>query len=628
MHLRLPHILRLPARRVTLCFTATVVISSSVANSQSLSPEARSHFTAARRAQDAGAFDRAAQEYTATIRLAPAFAGAYSNLGLVYYVQGNFKDSSIALSKALQLDPKLVGASLYLGIDDLKLNHPDKAVPHLQRAAQLDPTNKDAQSWLGTAYWQAGQTWAGLQQLREADKAFPNDPDIMFVLGEAYRKTADQEMESLIRTASGTAFVHQVFGDIYLDQHELAKATGHYQTALQQDPNAPRIHFELGEVALMSDHIDDAEAEYGKQLQHTPSDAATKARLAEVALLKDEIPSALHLLDEALKSSPLQTVSALHMPPSFASTSDSFSDRTLERFRVALPSVEGATDSPARNLALATMAARLDQANTLQTAWTRFRSAIPRQPDPPDLLDRANEDFERQSFESAELEIHSWLRTHPQSLAGQYLAARVHRLLSLSVLDRLLTIYPDSYRSHQLLAQTFEQRDEDDKAIAEYKKVEELSPTLPGIHYALGHLLVKDGDLEQAAVQLQEELRLNPDQPEANGEMGMILLNQGQAPAAVQYLTRAIALQPDLWTAHQELGKAYYMQKNYEGARKELTLALADDPEGIAHYQLGLVYKALGQTEAATREFASSRKIKSDRLSQVKIEMPAGTSND
>ena len=599
-----------------------------VVSAQALSPEARRHFTEARQAQDASSFVKAEQEYTATVRLAPTFAGAYANLGLIYYVQGNFKESAAALGKAVQLDPKLVGANLYLGIDDLKLNRPEKALPHLQQAAQLDPANKDAQSWLGTAYWQAGQTWTALQQLRKADRDFPTDPDIMFVLGEAYRKTADQEMQLLLRSASGTAFVHQIYGDIYLDQHALAKATGHYQAALQQDPHAPNIHFDLGEVGLLSDRLDDAAAEYSKQLQCTPSDAAAEARLAEVTLLQGQIPAALHQLDGALALSPLQTVSALHLPPSFATTGETFTDKMLERFRAALPAVESAPDSPARDLALATIAARLDQSDTLQTAWTHFQSAIPQQPDAADLLDRANQAVERQRFEDAELDIHTWLSTHPQSLKERYLSARVNRDLSLSVLDRLLTAYPDSYRSHQLLAQTNEQRDEDDKAIAEYKKVEELSPTLPGIHYALGHLLMKDGDLEQATAQLKEELRLNPDQPEANAEMGMSLLNQGQALEAVQYLTKAIALQPDLWTAHQELGKAYFIQKDYEGARRELTLALADDPEGIAHYQLGLVYKALGQTEAATREFASSRKIKSDRLSQTKIELPAGTKNE
>jgi tetratricopeptide (TPR) repeat protein len=628
---KLQHNATLLASRVALCCSLLIPFFARKASAQTISPEARRHFAAARQAQDANALDQAAEEYKATIRLAPTFAGAYSNLGLIFYVQGSFKDSATALAKGLHLDPKLLGANLYLGIDYLKLNHPDKALPFLQHAAQLDPSNKDAQSWLGTAYWEAGQTWAALEQLREADKNFPNDPDILFVLGEAYRKTADQEMQTVITHASGTAYVHQIFGDIYLDQYALAKAAGHFQRALQQDPKTPNIHFELGEAALFAGHPDEAEIEYRKQLDLTPSSAAAKARLAELALLKLQIPAALSLFDEALTVSPLETVSALQLPPSFANASQTFPDKLLDQLRAAAPALEQSPDTAARNLALATIFARTGQFDAFQTTFTQFESTIPHQAAAPDLRARATQDFERQNFEEAESEIHTWLKTHPQDLPAQYLAARAHRLLSLGVLDKLLTAYPDSYRSHQLLAQTYEQRDEDDKAAAEYKKVEELSPTLPGVHYALGHLLVKDGDLEQATVQLKEELRLDPNHPEANAEMGMALLSQNQAPAAIEYLTKAIALQPDLWTAHEQLGKALYLAKNYEGARKELTLALTDDPEGVAHYQLGLVYKALGQTEDAKREFASSRKIKSDRLAKVEIEMPdakPGASNE
>ena len=620
------HSATLLASRVALC--CGLLASLHPAGAQAVSPEARKHFAEARQAQDAGLFDKAAQEYASTIRLAPTFAGAYSNLGLVYYVQSNFKDSATALSKGLQLDSQLVGANLYLGIDYLKLNHPAKALPYLKHAAQLDPSNKDAQSWLGTALWEDGQARAALEQFRQTDKRFPNDPDILFVLGEAYRKIADQELQAAIASASGTAYVHQIFGDIYLDQHALAKAAGHYQRALQQDPAAPDIHFELGEVALAGNHLDEAEAEYREQLQIVPTDAAAKARLAEVALRQGHAPEALPLLDEATTLSPLQAVSALHLPPSFATANETVSEKALAEFRSVLPQIEQTRASRARDLALAIVFARLGEMESFLPAWTHFQSTIPRQQPAPDLRGRALQEFERQSFEEAEADIHSWLLTHPQDLEAQYLAARSHRLLSLSVLDSLLTAYPDSYRSHQLLAQTYEQRDEDDKAIAEYKKVEEASPNLPGIHYALGHLLVKDGDIEQATAQLKEELRLNPDQPEANAEMGMALLAQDQASAAVQYLTRAIARQPDLWTAHQQLGKAFFLQKNYDGARKELTLALNDDPEGVAHYQLGMVYKALGQTEDASREFDSSRKIKADRLAQVKIEIPAGAKND
>ena len=616
------HRATLLAPGVALCFLLFLFGTPKAASGQEISPEARRHFAAARKAQDANELDQAAAEYKSTIRLAPRFAGAYANLGLVLYVQGNFKDSAAALAKGLQLDPKLVGASLYLGIDYLKLNHPGQAVPFLERAVKLDPSNKDGQSWLGTAYWQEGQTWKALEQLRAADKRFPNDPDILFVLGEAYRKAADLELQAVITHASGTAYVHQIFGEIYLDQHAMAKADGHLQRALQQDPNAPNIHFQLGEAALLAGHVDAAEAAYRKQLEVTPTAAAAKARLAEVELSKSQVPLAMSLFGEALTLSPLETVSALQLPPSYANASMTLPDKFLDQLRAVLPSVQESPATPERDLALALIFARTGQLDLFQSTFTQFESAIPHQPAAPSLRDRAMQDFDRQNFEEAASEIHTWLSAHPQDLQAQYFVARTHRLLSLGVLDQLLSSYPDSYRSHQLLAQTYEQRDEDDKAMVEYKKVEELSPTLPGVHYALGHLLVKEGDLEEAAVQLKEELRLNPVHPEANAEMGMALLAQNQSNEAVGYLTKAISLQPDLWTAHEQLGKAFYLAKNYQGARKELTLALNDDPEGVAHYQLGLVYKALGQTEDATREFSSSRKIKSDRLAQVKIGMP------
>lgn len=602
-----------------------VTMGPVVARTQEISSEGRKHFAAARQAQDAGSLDRAVEEYLETIRIQPGFAEAYNNLGLIYYVQGKFTESASALSSGLQIKPTLIGANLYLGVDYIKSGHANEAIPYLRRAVRLEPGNKDAQSWLGTAYWESGRKWQALQQLRQTEISFPNDPDIMFVLGEAYRKAADQEMESVIRGASGTAYVHEVFGDIYLEQHELAKAAGHYRKALEEDPGAVHVHYGLGEVSLRGEHLDAAEEEYRLELRMTPASAASKARLAEIALLKGEIPLSLELLKEAVAISPVQAANALRVPPSFATTDERFSDEMLGQLRSAIPALEAARPGAARSLALATVNARVGLDGPFHKNWMDFQSAMPMRDSRLNLWDRANDRFERQSFYEAEVDVHTWLATYPRDLKAQYLAARIHRNLSLGVLDLLLKAFPESYRSHQLLAQTFEQRDKDDAAIAEYRKAEELVPTLPGLHFAIGHLLLKDGDLDQATAELKDELQINPDNAVANAEIGQILVAQTQEEAAIVYLVRAITLQPDLWVAHEELGKAYYIERSYEKAVKELKLAITDDPEGAAHYQLGMVYKALGRSDDAKREFEAARKIKADRLSQIKIEMPEGT---
>jgi tetratricopeptide (TPR) repeat protein len=375
---------------------------------------------------------------------------------------------------------------------------------------------------------------------------------------------------------------------------------------------------------LRGEHLDEAEQEYLLELRTNPTSAASKARLGEIGLLKGDISFSLQMLNEAINISPTQTASALGLPPSFATTDERFSAEWLGNIGMVVPKLQSAQLGAAPSLALATVAARTGQEGAFLQYWAQFRAAVPVRKPGSNSLELAAECLDRQSFSDAEAHVHDWLNTHPQDLTALYLAARILRDLSLEVLDRLLRAFPDSYRSHQLLAQTFEQRDEDDKAIAEYRKTEELAPSLPGVHFAIGHLLLKDGDSERAATELNEELKINPEHPEANAEMGLILISRDQEDSAIVYLEKAISLQPDLWTAHAELGKAYYLQRNYEKSVRELKLAITDDPEGAAHYQLGMAYKALGLSEDSRREFEASRKIKADRLSQMKIEMPEG----
>ena len=163
-------------------------------------------------------------------------------------------------------------------------------------------------------------------------------------------------------------------------------------------------------------------------------------------------------------------------------------------------------------------------------------------------------------------------------------------------------------------AQTYENREEDDKALAEYRVVEQLDPSLPGLHFEIGHLLWKTGDPEKAIEELRQELQQNPEHPEANGEMGTILVAQHQPDKAIPYLETALRAKPDLWLIHQQLGKAYLLQKNYPKAEAELQKALRIDLDGTAHYQLGLLYRAEGKSSAAAEEFETARKIKVERL--------------
>src|SRR5438132_524549 len=87
------------------------------------------HLEAARTAQAAQDFTRAAEEYKKALSLSPADAGEiYQNLGLVYHLQFKYQEAIQSFEKALSLQPNLWASHLFLGIGLYKTNQFSRAL--------------------------------------------------------------------------------------------------------------------------------------------------------------------------------------------------------------------------------------------------------------------------------------------------------------------------------------------------------------------------------------------------------------------------------------------------------------------------------------------------------------------
>jgi tetratricopeptide (TPR) repeat protein len=581
--------------------------------------EIQRHYRAARQAQETGSFEIAVQEYLAIIRLDPKMPEVYFNLGLAYFSQGKNEESAGALEKASQLRPHMRGVDLYLGMDYVKLARPEKAVSHLLNAIQTEPASKEAQMWLGTALWDAGRHTAALERLQKSAAAFPSDPDVLFVYGEACRKAANEDAEGALSAASGTALAHQIYGDIYIDQHAWDKAAGHYHRALEIDPHWSGAHLGLGRVYLVQNKIDEASAELKHELEADPSSAAAEALLAKIALLEGRPQDALPRLDAAVGFDFWRAPFALGLSTPEVTSAELLDDQLKDGLAGSRNSLESANPSAARSLALATIDDVLADEAALRQDWADYIRYAPEETRSASLYQQAQSALYRCKYEEAEVELKSLLADHPKDPQTLYLRAQVYAQSSLSALGQLLTAAPGSYRTHQLLAQTYESRNESDKALAEYRIVEQMAPTLPGLHFSIGHMLWVNGDPNQAMEELKQELQLNPDNPETNAEMGTILVSQHEAADAVSYLERALKVSPDLLIVHLELGKAFYLLKEYPKAEVELKQAIRNDNDGDAHYQLGVVYRTLGKQGEAAQQFEASRVIKARRLAEAEL---------
>src|SRR5438128_2115930 len=105
--------------RLALALILLLPIANAFAQSdeaQKISPEAARYFAEARAAESRADWPVAARNYSKSIELAPDWAEALVNLGVVYNRLGKTDDAIKAFTRATELDPKLPGAHLNLAI--------------------------------------------------------------------------------------------------------------------------------------------------------------------------------------------------------------------------------------------------------------------------------------------------------------------------------------------------------------------------------------------------------------------------------------------------------------------------------------------------------------------------------
>jgi Tfp pilus assembly protein PilF len=208
--------------------------------------------------------------------------------------------------------------------------------------------------------------------------------------------------------------------------------------------------------------------------------------------------------------------------------------------------------------------------------------------------------------------------SNPQSPPAYYWRARCFEKLAMQSYLRLYEIDSNSYRVHQLMGDLAAAKDNDGKAIEEYRAAVAMKPSVPNLHYSLGHLLWKDLKTDEARKELDAELQLNPRHAGALHDLGTTYLMEHQPQRALAYLTRALDADRDDPDIHRDLGTAYADLHDYQKAEAQFKAAIPGDYDGSVHYKLARIYQARGDKEDAAREFELSTSL--NRESHAKLE--------
>ena len=141
------------------------------------------------------------------------------------------------------------------------------------------------------------------------------------------------------------------------------------------------------------------------------------------------------------------------------------------------------------------------------------------------------------------------------------------------------------------------------------RNLRETNPASPRVQLAEGLLYRKQGKTEAAS----SAFRLAADRgvPDAHLLLGIISRENGDYAAAEREYAEAERLDPRNGQVMLEIGKLLVARGELEQARIRFEKAVEYMPDAAAvHYQLGLVYRRLGQVEKAQRHLKLSRQPK------------------
>jgi len=168
----------------------------------------------------------------------------------------------------------------------------------------------------------------------------------------------------------------------------------------------------------------------------------------------------------------------------------------------------------------------------------------------------------------------------------------------------LPTDNPDWMRWNNLGIAYIDQQQYDD-ALNAFQQVIRLRPDYKDGYINNGVTLIEWEKYSEARAPLEKALSLKPDDARALYYLALVERRERHSEAEVSDLQKVIAQYPNSRDARRELGISYYQQHRAAEAMEQFKALQAIDPDDVAaHYNLAILYRRMGDKQAASREAA------------------------
>lgn len=164
----------------------------------------------------------------------------------------------------------------------------NQALPLLKKATLLlkDPQMKyQAEMSTARCAMSLNRTETAVESLLLLNREFPRDPAVLYTTTHVYSELASRASQQLATIAPTSVQAQELEAEAFESQSDWERATAQYRKILEQDPNAPDIHYRLGRILLSKDppDTDGATKELEAELKLAPNNASAEFMLGEIA---------------------------------------------------------------------------------------------------------------------------------------------------------------------------------------------------------------------------------------------------------------------------------------------------------------------------------------------------------
>lgn len=332
-----------------------------------------------------------------------------------------------------------------------------------------------------------------------------------------------------------------------------------------QGPGPTAIeHVRAGVEAHKSGQLDSAIGEFQKATEIDPKLAAAFLDLGAVYVEKRDYAAAIAPLKHALELN--SEIEGGHRLLGYALLAQGYAAE-------AIPQLEQAHDD-------ATLGIALIETGDYSRAVPLLEKSFAIHPDDPDLL---------------------------------YYYGRASGLLSKQVFDDLEARFPNSPRSHQMMAQDYAALRDVPNAEKEYREALRLRPQTSGLHLEFGELYARAQQWDKAEEEYRAETEIQPGNAEAAYRLGEALLEEGKSHDARLALVHSDQLKEDMPETLYMLGKAASLDGDNALAEKSWKHVLDFEKDtslaGQTHFALAGLYRKQGKSQEANREMELFRTL-------------------